>query len=208
MTFIRSAIAGLMALGSLALATGAEAATINTYSFTQTGYHGGSMSNGLTAVLIGSFSGTVESTGIIGQADLTAFSFTLTIYNTDHSVFAVPLTGDLSDLALFSYNTTGGPSTLDFSSQNPVGVCVGAAAAFGGCGGSGYTGSFTYLDPAHPIVPGTGTPFLWTSDAPQISLTSVATTPIPATLPLLASAIGALGLFGWRKKRSLSVAAA
>jgi hypothetical protein len=207
MTLIRSAVICVMAMGSLTLTTGAKAATISTYSFTQTGYHGGSMSNGLTAVLSGSFSGTVENSGIIGQSDLTNFSFTLTIYNTDHSVFAVPLTGNLSDLALFSYDTTGSPSALDISSQNPVGVCVGAAAAFGLCGGSGYAGSFTYLDSAHPIVPGSGEPFLWTSEAPQIALT-VATTPIPPALPLFASALAALGLFGWTKRRSLPVPAA
>jgi hypothetical protein len=207
MTLVRSAVAGLMMMGSLVLAAGAEAATISTYSFTQDGYHGGPTSNGLTAVLTGSFSGTVESSGVINQADLTDFSFTLTIYNTDHSVFAVPLTGDLSDLALFSYDTTGGPSSLDISSQNPVGLCVGAAAAFGQCRGSGYSGSFTYLDSANPIIPGSGEPFLWTSAAPQITLTSVATTPIPPALPLFVSAIAALGLFGWRKSRSLAVSA-
>jgi len=32
-------------------------------------------------------------------------------------------------------------------------------------------------------------------------------TPLPATLPFLATGLGALGLFGWRKKRSSNVAA-
>jgi hypothetical protein len=36
---------------------------------------------------------------------------------------------------------------------------------------------------------------------------SLATTPLPATLPLFAGGLGAMGLFGWRKKRK-SVAAA
>jgi hypothetical protein len=31
-------------------------------------------------------------------------------------------------------------------------------------------------------------------------LSGVATTPIPATLPLFASGLGGLGIFGWRRK--------
>ena len=35
----------------------------------------------------------------------------------------------------------------------------------------------------------------------------LATTPLPAALPLFASGLGALGLFGWRKKRKAAVPA-
>jgi hypothetical protein len=37
---------------------------------------------------------------------------------------------------------------------------------------------------------------------------SVAPTPVPATLPLFATGLGALGLLGWRRKRKAAIAAA
>jgi hypothetical protein len=36
----------------------------------------------------------------------------------------------------------------------------------------------------------------------DVSLTSVAATPLPAALPLFASGLGALGFLGWRRKRT------
>ena len=200
--FFRSAAACAMMIIALTLATAAQATTINTYSFTQDGYFSDTLPSGLTGVLTGSFSGTVPSNGIIGRADLTGFSYAFTIYNVDHTVFD-SLLGGAADLAAFSYNPTGGASTLLISAQSDVGVCVGAAAAFGLCGGSGgYNGAFAFLNNGQPIVPGSGQPaFLVTSAAPQIALTAVATTPIPATLPLFGSALGSLGWFRWRKRR-------
>jgi hypothetical protein len=35
----------------------------------------------------------------------------------------------------------------------------------------------------------------------------VGTTPVPAALPLFASGLGAMGLFGWRRKRKAQAAA-
>jgi hypothetical protein len=35
----------------------------------------------------------------------------------------------------------------------------------------------------------------------DVTVTSVSATPLPAALPLFASGLGALGLFGWRRKR-------
>ena len=42
---------------------------------------------------------------------------------------------------------------------------------------------------------------------PVITFNDTGTTPLPATLPLLASGLGALGLLGWRKKRKAQAAA-
>ena len=205
---MRSIAACVTIIAGLFLATAAHAVTINTYSFTQDGYFSDTLASGQTGVLTGSFSGTVPSTGIIGRSDLTGFSYTFTIYNFDHTVFDTIINAGLADLASFSYTPASNGSTLLISDQGDVGICVGAAAAFGLCGGSGgYKGAFAFLNNGQPIVPGSGVPaFLVSAATPQITLTSVvttpvATTPIPATLPLFASALGGLGLFRWRKSR-------
>ena len=58
------------------------------------------------------------------------------------------------------------------------------------------------------LTPGTYT-FTWGSGADAGSFViDIATTPLPAALPLFASALGALGFFGLRKKRGLALAAA
>lgn len=42
----------------------------------------------------------------------------------------------------------------------------------------------------------------------SVSVTPVSTTPLPAALPLFATGLGAMGLFGWRRKRKASDAIA
>ena len=43
---------------------------------------------------------------------------------------------------------------------------------------------------------------------PAVSFGAEAVTPLPATLPLFASGLGALGLLGWRRKRKAAAIAA
>ena len=54
------------------------------------------------------------------------------------------------------------------------------------------------------IIFGTGTLQLLTGDfvVGAISYSRAAETPLPAALPLFATGLGALGLFGWRRKRT------
>jgi hypothetical protein len=207
---IRSiAVACAMTIGGLVAAGGAEASTVSTYTFTQDGYFSPTIPSGITGVLTGSFSGTVEDTGYIGQADLTDFSFALTLYDRDNNPFGSVITGTAADLAAFSYKPgSSSQSTLFISAKTPNGLCVGAAAAFGLCGGpTGYKGAFIYLSDGASVIPGDGQQaFLVTSNAPQIA--QVATTPVPATLPLFASAIGALGLFLRRRRAQVQALAA
>lgn len=50
--------------------------------------------------------------------------------------------------------------------------------------------------------------FTTVTDDSSPVFTEVATTPLPAALPLFATGIGAMGLFGWRRKRKAAALAA
>jgi hypothetical protein len=116
----------------------AEAAVVNTYSFSQGGYNFGS---GNVDILSGSFSGIVESNGFIKLADLSSISYAL-----NDSADAVFFSGD--GATFFSINTLDVSTTFGFQGKmgtpfgpwetfGPANVCVGAAAAFGNCGAFG-----------------------------------------------------------------------
>ncbi len=67
----------------------------------------------------------------------------------------------------------------------------------------GYMGGFVSGPP-----PLTGPPPTPTNVLGNINSVSSAATPLPAALPLFATGLGALGLFGWRRKRKPSAAIA
>ncbi|MGB6342256.1 MAG: PEP-CTERM sorting domain-containing protein [Xanthobacteraceae bacterium] len=46
------------------------------------------------------------------------------------------------------------------------------------------------------------------ADTTDFVIASVSATPLPATLPLFAGGLGAIGLLGWRKKRNAQAVAA
>jgi hypothetical protein len=199
---LQSVVACLMMVGSLVLAGGARASTINTYSFTQTGYAGPPFDG---TNLFGTFTGTVDSSGRIGLADLTSFSVTMNEY------YFGGLLGDFTATSptFFSFDTGGGPSTLAFAAPFPSAsapgvpneICVGAAAAFGLCGGAGgFVGVWHLVNISGSDV------YFTTSQFPVITLVSsetTAVTPIPATLPLFASGLGALAWLGKSSRRRL-----
>jgi hypothetical protein len=61
-----------------------------------------------------------------------------------------------------------------------------------------YAGTLTGASPTDPRT--YDTPFLWIEGTNLQAVSAV--TPIPATLPLFVSAVGGLGLIGWRRKRA------
>jgi hypothetical protein len=212
---IRSGVAstammiGVMLAGALVFAGQAAASTVYTYSFMQSGYFAASRpGEDITATLSGSFSfSDLPASGIVGKADLIDFSYDLTDYFSGRPVSLVQ-GGDLANLVSFSFHPDQlGSLFLQAHADGQVAtdVCVGAAASFGLCGQpTGFNGAFAISQSGTTSAPDFA--FLVTSAGPQITLTSsvttppVATTPIPPTLPLFASAIMALGLFGWQKK--------
>ncbi|MGO9684653.1 MAG: DUF642 domain-containing protein [Beijerinckiaceae bacterium] len=72
-----------------------------------------------------------------------------------------------------------------------------------------FTYTFTATSASTTIAFLNGDPSNDTSNGlDNISLTATSTTPLPAALPLFASGLGAMGLFGWRRKRKDAAAIA
>jgi hypothetical protein len=150
-------------------------ATVNTYSFTQSGYFAGNVVfSGGPGTLSGAFTGTLNALGQFQASDLSAFSMVI-FFPTDTG----PVTGDfnaLGDLSLFSFNTDHA-GDLVIVAQNGVHqtTCVGAAATlFPACNPGG-------LNPAGILgdLLVQGIEVTWTTQAPVITLVSSVSTPPP-----------------------------
>jgi hypothetical protein len=97
----------------------------------------------------------------------------------------------------FPANLSQYSSTLSLLVFSEYMVTINATAAVGGILGS----ASTSIDPMFTIDPS----FAYAGDyqllfSPGIQ-NDVSNTPLPATLPLFAGGLGAMGLFGWRSKR-------
>ena len=175
----------------------ASASTVETFSFTQSGYSFGKIT--------GTFTGTLELDGSVQLADLTAFS--ANFGQTDYY--------SLQDLKLFSImpSTHGPNSSLDLFASITTGVpgsiCVGAAAAFGLCGqGGNISGEDHFRYAQNPFL------FITTTQFAVVDLLPPAPpptpTPEPSSLWLWGSGAGLLligrlraGLPGRGKRRAL-----
>jgi hypothetical protein len=171
-----------------------DAATIETFTFVQTGYP-------LTGMLTGTFSGVVEPNGSIQQADLTALSASFT---ADRGV-PIGIQVDsysLTNLQLFSFipSMDGPNSSLDIFASVTIGppgsICVGAAAAFGLCGlGGNLAGIYHLIYQPNP--------FLWVSTTQSAVVLFVSaqstTTPEPASSGLCGLAMASA--FVWRRRQ-------
>jgi hypothetical protein len=191
--------------------TNVGATTINTYSFTQGGWHDGVFGPLVTdnGLLEGTFTGVVEPAGYIQLADLSAFFMQF----TDDVVGSyVQLSYSLGDLQLFSFNARPdasdpdhGAASLDVIASHAFGspaslltMCVGAAATFSlNCSpGSSVPGVKAFL---------AGSIF-WSTSLPVLTLVSsvdvpdpVSEVPEPGTLALLAT--GVISLIGTKRRR-------
>jgi len=180
-----------------AVAPVARASTVDTFTFTQSGYSSAGFNN--DGALNGTFTGTVEADGFIEKSDLSAFSAVLS-YTTDgggDQIVSNYFYLDNIDLFSFLPAADGTNSSLDVHAVDSIGVglCVGAAAAFGLCGEEG--NAVGVLQPA-----------LVTDELPSVTLvSSVQTSPPPAPAPepgtlfLCGLALLAAGLGHGRKRR-------
>jgi len=162
----------------------------------------------------------VDATGS-GAIDLVGLSF---LINTsggpglapDASIIA---TGPLAVDDVFA-GTFSGPTSFGSGARAAATTGAGDLVAFLGvvrlAVPSGYTSDTPLSDTAIydtatfaslGVTPGT---YVWTwgTGADQSFKLEIGTTPLPAALPLFATGLGAMGLFGWRRKRKASAAIA
>jgi PEP-CTERM motif len=169
-----------------------NATTVDTFSFTQGGY----VYAGIAATLSGTFTGTVNSNGFIELADLSNFIDTFSVGGqTGYYGYSI-------GPSLFSFNAQSpiDSGSLDF--ENALGgiggtpVCVGAAAAFGSCGGTGRRGA---IDNAY-----------FTDEAPVITLVSSITSgvPEPSTWAMMLLGFAGLGFMAYLRKSKPALMAA
>jgi hypothetical protein len=171
----------------LSSAAPAKAATINTYSFTQSGYSSGP---GIYGTLQGTFSGYVASDGLMNLAGLTAFHLEANV----HYIAADFVALNVGMPTEFSFNTQGGNSSLGLVvAMQDIGVrddtiCIGSLTPFR-CGAiGGANGAYLSI------------PFVTSEFAQVTLLSSTAVTPIPAPILLFATALSGLGLLGARAR--------
>ena len=172
-------------------ATGiAEAATVNTYSFTQSGYLPGATGPGTVS---GTFAGQLNTLGQLRASDLSAFSMTIS-FPTDLGPLIRNL-GGLGDLSLFSFNTDHtGDLLIAAQDRFSNTTCVGPAATlFAACN----PGGFNSADALGVALQG-GAVFAETTQAPVITLVSSVTdapsaVAEPSTWAMMLSGFALLG---------------
>jgi hypothetical protein len=199
---VRSIIACiLLSVASVAAVGRADAGTVDTFSFTQNGYTGEPFDLVEQGSLSGTFTGTVESDGLIERGDLSSISYTFT-ETIDDPTIGNPVTSTGNVATFFSFNVEDFINNQSTSSFDFMGllnghldndpICVGAVAAFGQCG---------------PRFSGIGVVFLSaaTTEFPTITLvSSVTTTPLPPTWTMLIVGLGFFAYLG-TKNRSAAI---
>ena len=204
-------VAGAIALAPLPLSQGAQAATVTgTAAFFDLGPSG----NGLN--FIGTFNpSSAFNLNLTYGTPVTLNDFlTITAVDTNYNLlstatdtikttfsFTAPsaangaVTGTGTDTSLFFVFDGGnihwnGPANVSFANGLDLSITLSDASFFGALGG---------LGSAYPSVAIDATFSLTGSNVSQA--------PLPAALPLFATGLGAMGLFGWwRKKRQQAVA--
>jgi hypothetical protein len=117
------------------------------------------------------------------------------------------LTSQTTDVLNTDAKSTFLQTTSDFAVGDVIDVYIKAEARnYGGFLGTDV--ATAYVDPYFYIPSDVPNADLYTIVvSPGIGNSPIPATPIPATLPLFSSGLGALGLLGWRKKRKLAAGA-
>jgi hypothetical protein len=183
--------AALLLLAGLAQGRPAQAATVYTYAFEQTGFTLQLDPTNNAGKLSGTFSGTLDTFGRISLSTLTDFHLEISGFTG----FADGLNGSAISIAKTFFDYSPGDNSsfalnsllVNANSMQAIIACVGLPVGLS-CGGGAARG-FIY-------AAFSGAAF--TSSAMHVTL--VATTPIPAGLPLLATALLGLGAVTLRRR--------
>jgi hypothetical protein len=206
---MKTKLLGLIACAALFGMSQAEASTVYDVSFSFS-------ENNVTV------NGTIttNATGTLGPSNITAWSLTVNFSSPPIPVTLTPANSTLmltgSDLtatsSALSFNFAGTDSgVLEFASSGgvgefdalPNGNVIYEAGGYS-CDGFGGPQDFCAQEWAAPedgtvaTAEETGTVVIGTA--------AVSTTPLPAALPLFATGLGVMGLFGWRRKRQTAAA--
>ncbi len=179
----------LIATIAIAARMPVTAATIDTFDFSQPGY---TDDTGAPGILSGSFTGTVEASGFIENADLSSFTAQLTFSDGFTVMFPALRSLAPGGAPFFSYNVNGGASSLDFIATDEANTiaCEGAAATLA-CGAP--AGAFG-------IAPGFGQTDTQASISLVSSVTPVSSAPEPGTEALAGAGLIVLGMLRRARK--------
>jgi len=182
-------LAALMTVAAM-LSSSPTYATTYYFEFTNTlGITGGEIAGTVTGALDGSVSGsTFTATEVFIDSYPSGIGLgTSQLSGTPTAQNSFPLDGSgniiSSDAGFYSENVTGGGGGND--------LCINVCS-------SPYNTELRNVDSGLFVATNEAVTF---SDSPF-------TTPIPAALPLFAGGLGAMGLFGWRRKRKAATMAA
>lgn len=196
-------LAAVLALAAVPLCVSSQAGHAATVT-SMIGQEGtaGDGTNSLTAIIApdadGWISGSLSWTHIFSFSG-TINSATLEVDFADLDSGSMALTGDGISLGSYAGGNTGGPGPWQPSTGSGVVNLV--INLTGSALTALFDGSFTVA--ATP----SGSVSIWGTNRSILTVdyTPSSTVPVPAALPLLASGLGALGFFGWRRKRSAGV---
>jgi hypothetical protein len=180
----------------------AEAAVVETYSFSQVGFDVGGIS--------GNFTGTVESDGLMGLADLLSITlvvntqvfvgtgFNATFFSFDTAAVNSSTTFNFVGLA------TAIPGTLDVSGV--ARVCVGIVAAFGACNHF-YGGIVGRSSPGVIAFTDDIDRFLGIANTDQFATVTLVSTvvtdvPEPSTWAMMILGFAGIGFMAYRRKQN------
>jgi hypothetical protein len=122
--------------------------------------------------------------------------------------FTATATSEITDVSFWALNIPNGPFdqvTFDYQDGTSNSFVISSSSR-----------TWTMFDVTSDLVVGetlTGFSIFGTSSGPTYFddfsiLTTSTTTPLPAALPLFATGLGAMGLFGWRRKRKAAASLA